>query len=177
MAVVTTNSPAITSANTIPPVAVNAGKGASFRVRSNDGHVAVASGDSIASQFRAVRIPSNAVVKNVMVENTALGALVTGDIGLYYPATSPDLAIGQTALAAINAGFFGTAVSLVAASAPVDVTNESGVYTLDKRNQPIWQAVGLTADPGGKFDVVITQLGAATAAAGFVRLVVTYVEM
>jgi hypothetical protein len=52
--------------------------------------------------------------------------------------------------------FFATAIDCASAVAPTDVTNESGTYTIDKRNQPIWQAVGLTTDPGGYFDIVAT---------------------
>jgi hypothetical protein len=39
---------------------------------------------------------------------------------------------------------------------PTDIINESGTYTLDKRIQPLWQALGLTADPGGNIDIVAT---------------------
>lgn len=176
MAVVTTLSTPLTNSNAAPQVANTAGKGAGYRTRKVDGVVASANGDSIASQYRAVRIPSNAMVKAVYIESTALGGTAAADVGLYYPATSNDLAVGQTALAAVDADFFATAVSLVSALALTVITNESATYTLDKRYQPIWQAAGLSADPGGKFDVVAT-LTAASAAAGFVRLVVEYVEM
>jgi hypothetical protein len=56
--------------------------------------------------------------------------------------------------AAIDADFFATAIDCASAVVPTEVVNESGTNTLDKRNQPLWQAAGLTTDPGGYFDIV-----------------------
>jgi len=71
--------------------------------------------------------------------------------------------------------FFGSAVSLVSALNDSVVTNESGTYTLDKQEQPLWQAAGLTSDPGTTLDIVLT-LTAASAAAGKVGLRVSYLD-
>ncbi len=176
MGVVTTKSTAVTHLDATPPVANTAGNGAAFRSRKINGYVAAAATDSSTSRYVLARIPSNAVVKRVELENTAFGGSCAGDVGLYYPAAN-DLAIGQTASAAIDADFFGSAVSLVSASSgAVNVTNESGTYTLDKRSQPIWQAAGLSADPGGKFDVCVT-LTADAASAGKLLATIEYVEV
>ena len=52
--------------------------------------------------------------------------------------------------------FLATVIDCASAVVPTEVVNESGTYTLDKRKQPLWQAVGLSADPGGYFDIVAT---------------------
>ena len=39
---------------------------------------------------------------------------------------------------------------------PTEVVNESTQYSMNERVLPLWQAAGLSADPGGLFDVVAT---------------------
>jgi hypothetical protein len=79
------------------------------------------------------------------------------DLGAYY---ATDGVIGKTnallAAAAIDQDFFATAIDCASAVTPTEVINESGTNTLDKRIQPLWQALGLTADPGGNIDIVAT---------------------
>lgn len=178
MAVVTLKSTPVTNRDASPQVANNAGKGAGYRSRKVDGQlVADAADNSSGSTYRLCRVPSNCIVKSVTWDHTAFGGSCAGDVGVYYPAAGPDLGIGQTASAVIDADLFASALTLVSLlTAPLDVTSESGVYTLDERTLPLWQAAGLSADPGGKFDVVVT-LTAAAAAAGRVMVTVEYVEM
>jgi hypothetical protein len=45
-------------------------------------------------------------------------------------------------------------IDLASAGVGTQVINESGNFPLSKRNTPLWSAVGLTADPGGNFDIV-----------------------
>lgn len=175
MGVVTTKSTSITNRDATPQVQNTAGKGASYEDRKLDDYVSIAATDSSTSKYLMVRIPSTAVVKAVTLENTAAGGSCAADCGLFYADDARDIAPGKTAGAAVDADFFATAVSLVSASSgKVDITNESGTYTLDKRDQPIWQAAGLSSDPGGKFDVVLT-LTADAASAAKARVAVSYV--
>lgn len=176
MAVVTTKSTSVTNRDTSPQIANTAGKGGAWRSRKIDGYVAGAATDSSTSQYRMVRVPSNCIVKSVVWDHSAFGGSCAADVGLYYPAESPDLGVGQTASAVIDADMFASALTLVSAlTAPLDITSESGVYTLDERNMPLWQAAGLSADPGGKFDVVAT-LTADAASAGKLVVTVEYIE-
>lgn len=169
MAVVTTKSTAITNRDATPRV-INDGRLERSVVKSAKGYITTANGDSATSKYILCQIPSTAVVEQVLVSTGALGGSCAADVGLYYPTTA-----AGAAGAAISAGFFGTAVSLVSALTNSDVTNESGSYTIDKRHQPIWQAAGVTADPGGMLDVVLT-LTADTAAADKVGVIVRYVD-
>ena len=56
-----------------------------------------------------------------------------------------------------------------------NVTNQSGNYTLTKQEQPLWQAAGLTADPGGTLDVVALVTTSLTAG-GLLGVEVQYVD-
>jgi len=45
-------------------------------------------------------------------------------------------------------------IDCASAVAPTDKTNSGGTYTIDKRGKQLWDALGLTSDPGGYFDIV-----------------------
>lgn len=174
MAVVTVKSAPITNLDASPRVANQAGLGAPYRVVENDAFAAVANGDSIGSKYVLIRVPSNARVKDLRLSTTAI-TTCAGDIGLYYASSANDVGAGQTAGAVIDADFFASAQSLAAALSDSNVIDESGVYLTTLRDNPLWEAAGLTSDPGGKFDIVIT-LTAAAASAGTVYAKVGYVE-
>jgi len=148
-------SASITNLDSIPTVANNTGEGAPAFLRVVDDYVTTLSGDNTTSTYKVVRIPSNAVVKSVKIENEAMSA---GDVevGLYYSDSTVDGTPVGVQGTVLNATFFATSVSLASAAGPTDVTNESGSYTLNLRSEPIWQAAGLTADPGGFLDIVLT---------------------
>ena len=55
---------------------------------------------------------------------------------------------------AIDADFFASAIDCASAVAITDITNESTTNTIAKRAMPLWQAVGLSADPMCLFDIV-----------------------
>lgn len=160
-------STSITNSDATPRVANQAGKGAHSATKEVDDFVTTTSGVTTGSTYRIVRIPSNAIVKSVVVETEAMGGSSAVDIGLYY-ADAPDSAPANQSAgvgAVISAAFFASAQSLVSALTPTNVTNESGTYTLNKRSQPIWQAAGLATDPGGKFDIVLTSTATITTGA------------
>lgn len=173
MAVETLKSTPITNLDTTPVVANKAGAGANGRLNHVQGYVTASAAASIASKYLLARIPSNAIVKDVILESEAQAAGAT-DVGLYYSDSTVDGTQKSLQGTVIDADFFGSAVSLAAASR-ASIVNESGVYTLDKRNQPIWQAAGLTSDPGGYFDVVATLTTAITTGTGKVGAEVSYV--
>ena len=56
-----------------------------------------------------------------------------------------------------------------------DATNQSGSFTLDKQEQPLWQAAGMAADHGGTLDIVAT-VSVAIAATGLLGANVEYVD-
>lgn len=149
------------------------GVGAEGYLKEVGASIVAVAADSIDSTYRFVRVPTNAKVKRVRVTSQAQTAGAF-DFGAYYPTTGLT-AKADLAANAISQAFFASAVSFAAAVQPTDITNESGTYTADKWNQPLWQALGLASDPGGFFDIVGTVTTAVTTGTGIIGLSVEFV--
>lgn len=147
-------STAITNADATPYVVNSTGSGAPGALEHVDQSLVILAGSVADSTYRFVRVATTVKVKRVKFQSQAQGAGAF-DIGVYYPTTGPT-AKADLAANAVDQDFFASAVSAASAVQPTDVTNESGTYTADKQTQPLWAAVGLSADPGGEFDIVAT---------------------
>lgn len=168
MAVVNTKGTAVTAADTSPPANgqfVNA-RVHGGRIKESVGVVAAANGDSIGSTYRLARVSSSDRISRVLLSCEVI-ATATADVGIYEIATNGG--------AAVDADFFASAQALTAALVNTDVTHESGVFTLANVEKPLWQALGLTKDPGKLYDVTATLTAAATGA-GSVALKVQFVD-
>jgi hypothetical protein len=112
----------------------------------------------------------------VKYQCAALGASCTINVGVYYPTFIPIGAglVASNASAVINATFFASAINSASAVAITDVTNQAGNNTIDLQEQPLWQALGLSADPGIPLDIVAT-VQVATASSGKIGVKVAYV--
>lgn len=175
MAVVHQFSPALTNLLTIPLVPNPTGGGSQGYLKEVTGSLAPAAAASADSTLRFVRVPTNAKVKRVRITSQVQGAGKV-DVGVYYP-TDGKTAVADLAANAIDQDFFATVVDLTSAVQPTDITNESGTYTADLWNKPLWQAVGLSADPGGEFDIVATvKTTDITTGTGIIGLSVEFVE-
>lgn len=95
-------------------------------------------------------IPTTVCVRALLFSTNGAATAGAADFGLY---TLNDL--GDTATA-VDADLFASAQAVTTALARSDITGESGVMTIDERFMPIWQAAGLSADPGGVFWVCLT---------------------
>lgn len=135
------------------------------------GTVEAANGDSIASVYRFCRVPSNARISRVLLSCDAI-TTCAGDVGVYKTARDGG--------AVVDVDFFGSAVSLASALSHSDITHEAdpadagagwGQADVEK---PLWQALGLTADPYIEYDIAVT-LTAAAAAAGTMSMKVQFV--
>ena len=177
MAVDHVKSTFVTNLDATPAAMNTAGEGGAAPLMAIEGYATGVASGTVASTYQFVRVPTNCKVKTVTFESAAQAA-GSIDIGVYY---STDGQIGKaTALLLADvvpgcAAFFASALALTGAYAKTDVTNESGTYTIDKRVQPLWQALGLTSDPGGSFDIVGTIVSAdMTTGTGRMGLCVTY---
>lgn len=175
MAIVTTKSVTITNRDATPPV-INDGRLERASLRSAVGFATVAVADSITSYYPLVAVPSNAMVRGVFLTNPTGMTTLAGDIGVYKNTRdSGGVALGTIA----NTGsgtFFASAQSLATANDKLNVTNESTTNTFLLQNQPLWMAIGLTADPVTTFDIGIKVTTANTGAAGFAGIEVQYVD-
>lgn len=165
MAVVNSKSAPITAMDT-PGSSLPNSRLANAVVHAAKGQLAAVSGDSIGSTYRLCRVPSNAMIHQVLLSCTAI-TTCAGDVGIYRTAADGG--------AVVDADVFASAASLATALVNSDVTRESGVITTDEIEQPLWQQLGLTADPNVMYDVVVT-LTAAAGSAGNVGAIVTYAQ-
>lgn len=147
MAATNRNSTAIADMVATPRVPVNPAKGAAGRLFEVCGYVANAADDSSGgSVFRYCRVPSNARISAVL--------LCTGDATT---AGNINIGIWQTADnggAVVDADLFASALALT--GGPFynsDQTYESGEYTFAESVKPLWEVLGLTADPNREYDV------------------------
>lgn len=165
MAVVNVKGAAITQLDATPPTLPNS-RLSRGGVRESIDVATVTNGDSIASTYRLCRVPSTARISQILLSCPAI-TTCAGDVGLYRTAADGG--------AVVDADFFGSAVSLASALSNSDVTRESAVITVDKIGQPLWQQLGLSADPGVMYDVTVT-LTAAAGSGGFVGAIARFVE-
>lgn len=177
MAVSHLKSVSVTALDTAPPGINTAGEGGPGPLKTiSSGNVVAVAADATDTTYQFVRVPSNAKVKQIFFESGAQGA-GTIDIGVYY---ATDNLIGKpTALlaaAAIDQDFFASLVAVTSTSQPTNVVNESGTNTPTKQNQPLWQALGLTTDPGGNFDICGTVVTAITTGTGIMGMTVNYTD-
>jgi len=163
MAVELVKSAAITNADATPVVLNNPSVERGV-LREMVGSAELTSSASIASILRLARVPSNARISRILLSCDAITS-AAGDVGVYYPQT-----IAGVAGAVIDVDFFASAQSLAAALVHTDVTHEAdpadaGVgYGHADVAKPLWEALQMTADPGGYFDIAVTLTAAATAA-------------
>ena len=167
-------SVAITNAQAVPVVPNNTGNGAGGKLVEVGASVVLVAASAQDSTIRFVRVPTNAKVKRVVL-TTQTQTAGTIDFGVYYPVDGPT---GKADLAAnaISQAFFASAVTVTALGA-TDITNESGSYTADLWNLPLWKALALASDPGGFFDIVGTVAATdITTGTGIIGISVAYVE-
>lgn len=154
MAVEHIKSASITNSDATPAV-INTAQLNGAAVRFHRGHAAVGSAASIGSTYRLARVKSNDIVAMLLLACTAITS-AAGDIGIYKTA--------EDGGAVVDADFFASAQSLATALTHTDVTFESGEQTIAEAQKPLWEALGLSADPQIEYDIAITLTAAATAA-------------
>jgi len=112
------------------------------------GVTAAAAASSVGSTYLMGQIPSSARVSEVLFSSDAMGATGSVDIGLYQTT--------ENGGAAVDADFFASAVANTSAVTNSGVAHESGVFGIEKSEKPLWSALGLDADPGLTYDIVLT---------------------
>jgi hypothetical protein len=177
MAVDHVKSTFITNLDASPSVQNTAGEGGPAPVKDVDGWATVIASGSVGATYQLARVPSNAKIKSITWESEAQGA-GKFSLGVYY-ATDGEGGRPTALLVAntINQNLFATDIDTTSAITPVNYTNQSTNYTLDKRTQPLWQAAGLSADPGGMLDIVATvHTTAVTTGTGKIGIRVSYTD-
>lgn len=173
MAVVNTKSTLVTNADATPVVLSNP-----YQAFGNDANevavCSVAASDSAASVYRFFRIPSNARIIDLQVQNDALtsgtsykgGVLFTAGDGGGVVVTGSD-AILFSVLSLVAARSFWTSVYFPAIAA--------GSGAVANVNLRIWELLGLTADPFKLYDIAVSAV-TPSSVLGNVALQLTYVR-
>jgi len=131
------------------------------------GLVEVSTSTDTADEIRFMRVRSNAVIKQVLLSCDAIDTTGAIDVGIYR--TDDDGG------AVVDADHFASAQLVTTALVDSNVAHESGVYGIEDKDKPLWEALGLSADSQVWYDVVGT-LTADMGGAGTIGLEVTYVD-
>lgn len=143
------------------------------------GSVLVGAADTAKSFYRLVTVPSNARVSEIWWQADAIGSSgsTSLDVGVFYPTTIPqggaNFLANTLAGTLISSSIFATALTAAAPVALTQITNQSLNYLIPNQELPLWQVLGLTADPEIDFDLGFS-VRVATLAAGYVGLKCKY---
>ena len=157
MGVVALKAAAITNAdnNTLTNARVIRGD-----LKESVGTLEVTNGDDIASIYRLCRVPSNARISQVLLSCDAITS-AAADFGFYKTARDGG--------AVQDVDFIASAQSIASALINSDISHEAdaadGAAGFGRADveKALWEALGLTSDPGGSFDFAATLTAAATA--------------
>jgi len=154
-----------------------AGEGGPAPLKHNTGIATGVASSSIDATYQMVRVPSNAKIKRILFQ-TQSQAVGVADVGVYYATDGlGGKPVALLAAAAIDQNFFAGSINLATTTVQDVTCNPIGsAYTPDKRNQPLWQALGLTSDPGGNFDICLTLTTAITTGTGIMVMDVDYTD-
>lgn len=153
---------AITSLDATPPVRTTAGKGGVARMLVNTGSTAaLTTAGTSGGILRMVRVPSNAIIKRVAWAVDASVTTFDADIGVYYSDKADGTTMSNVANAntAIDASFFANAVDMHTVQIGwTDITFKKvgAGYLPSKSNKELWDALALSSDPEGFFDICMT---------------------
>lgn len=131
------------------PRILNNGGGAGGYARAAGGGCNIATGDNSPSKYNFFQLPSNAVLSSLRVFWNGTGGTTTAfHLGLY--------STTEQGGGVIDEDLFATAINLASAVNGTDIVCEAGVsgttsgLVLEK---PLWERLGLSADPQTFYDV------------------------
>lgn len=156
MALENLKSTAITNLDAIPQVQNTSGDGAPGVVHSVSGSSVASASANAGSTYRLVRLPTYARVKHVFFESEAQGAGAFNISAYYSDATNDGTPVANQGVIVPTTGdqFWASDINCAAIVQSTDVINENATNPVTNRNKQLWDALGLTSDPGGFIDVV-----------------------
>lgn len=167
MAIVDRNSTTIANLIATPPVALSPPRNAAA-LREVASIITPAADDTANSIGRFFRVPSNARVSQLLWSSADATTAGVVSVGLYQTA--------ENGGAVVDADLFAT---LDLAGGPynnLDITFESGEYTYAESEKPLWEVLGLTADPQREYDVAYTITTTFNGGPTAVRLALRFVQ-
>lgn len=168
MATVSVSSTQITNRDASPKVRSNSriSRGA---LLCSMGVCATSAADDIGSKYILCSIPSNARVAQLLLSNSSLGTAGAANVGVWQTT--------ENGGAVVDADFFASAVALTSAQSNVDITTEANGANAsigkEDMEKPLWEILGLSADPKRDYDIV-AQLSTASVDAGYIAMQAVY---
>lgn len=158
-------STVITNLDGTPIILPTAGIGAPARLWSITDNVTATAGVTSPSTYRLCRMPSNFIIKQVLVYSVAQGGSSAVDIDIAYSDSTTDGTSSANTgnipqISSADNKAFGSAFSLVSAVKNTDQTF-GNIWTPTQQNLELWSALnnlgasGLSTDPGGFFDILL----------------------
>lgn len=126
---------------TLPNVKTN---GAAIQVM--DFVVDISATDSATSKWKLAALPSNAVLQEVKIANTAITGFTSGDIGIYNHGTS---ALGSV----ISGAALSSAASYATSTSNAFSANGMAAVTPSNNGKELWILAGLASDPIKLLDI------------------------
>jgi hypothetical protein len=127
--------------------------------------IALTNGDSIASKYYIGSVPSNALLSpGGTIDCQAITGASDCDVGLAYPNGGAMIVVDCI----VNGQTFASATSVTLRTA-----TGGALATVANQQKRAWELAGLSADPGGELDLVLT-INAAATATGNVNFRITY---
>jgi len=126
------------------------------RLRSQVAKKEIAAADDNDTVVRLHRVWSGWRIEQWDVGADALSTGAVYEAGVYQTA--------ENGGAVVDADEFGASIDLSAATAMTDITYDAVATEIDKIEMPLWERIGLTADPKRWYDLALTATGAGTAA-------------
>lgn len=151
------------------PIAIpTSGEGSSGKLQDISDYVTPTAAGlaDTTSKYKLVRVSPEIKLKELKLAITAAIETSTGlalNVGAYYSDSTVDGTPAALQGTAISVNCFGAALIGFRSSAlgPVDALT---AFSVVKRNQRLWEALGLSTNPGGNIDVVLAVQAAATGA-------------
>jgi hypothetical protein len=159
------SSSTVTNADTTTVQTLNRTNLSRGRMREDVG-IIQASSDSISDVFRFVRVRSSDRISRILLSCDAVSTSGALNVGIHRTA--------QDGGAVVDADFFASAVVVTSALVHSDITHEADAadagagYGLSDTEKPLWEALGLSADPVVWYDIT----GSVTTALGGVGTIV-----
>jgi hypothetical protein len=160
----------------------SAGLGAPARTVTVSGTVSTVSADNTASTYQLVRVPSFAIIKYVGFAAMAMGG-GKFQLSVYYSSSLVDgtaPANQGLVVPTTGAAFFASDIDCTSAVQETDETFQNmataGAYNPALINKRLWDALALTSDPGGFFDIVAVCHTTAVTTGAAMSLQVEYAE-
>lgn len=140
-------SAAITNRDATPAV-LSRSDLAAGQVREAYGSVTTTSSATSLSTYRMCSVPSYARVSEILLSCAAMGGASAADLGVWQTTANGGLVV--------DADFFapGATLTLVSALNNSQLSFSQAVNTITKQGQPLWQALGESADTNRDYDIV-----------------------